>query len=210
MRRHIRITMFVASFVVLLGTAFVCLSFEGACANGGTEGNTLIDRIVSYLMGKHVGMKEDKLKAVVRTVCDESQKRDLDYRLALAVIKVESNFRQDVVSKKGASGLFQIVPCLARHIAKDAGVKCDGARCLHKPDANIKLGVYHLSKLVEDFKSLSTALHAYNVGTERARSRAPDSDEPKTPFTNRVLKEYKRNCSRLPDWDESDETPEVE
>ena len=202
--------MLTACLVLLFEAAIVCLSNECVSANGGSEGNMLIDRIVAYLTGKHVDMKKDKLKGVVRLVCEESQQRDLDYRLVLAVIKVESNFKPDVVTKKGASSLFQIVPSLGRHIAKDAGVKWDGARCLRKPDNNIKLGVYHLSKLVEDFKSLPSALHAYNVGADRVKSLGQGGDEPGTPFTDRVLREYKRNCSRLPDWDERDEAPGTE
>ena len=162
----------------------------------------MVDRIVAYLKGKHVDMKEDSLKAVVHTVCDESQQRDLDYRLALAVIKVESNFKQDVVSEKGARGLFQIMPSLARYIAKDAGVKYNGSQCLHEPDNNIKLGVYHLSKLVGEFESLPTALHAYNVGAGKVKARAPDADEPKTAYTRKVLREYKKNLRVLPDADD--------
>ena len=210
MTRLARMTMLTACLVLLFGAAVICLSNECVSANGGSGTNTLIDRIVAYLMGKHVDMQRDKLKAVVRLVCEESRQRDLDYRLALAVIRVESNFKPDVVTKKGASGLFQIVPSLGRHIAKDAGVEWNGARCLRKPDNNIKLGVYHLSKLVEDFKSLPTALHAYNVGADRVKSLAPEGDDPGTPFTDRVLREYERNCSRLPDWDERDEAPETE
>ena len=210
MRRRIRITILTALLTLLCGAASICLPFESVSESGRGEGNIVVDRIVAYFMGKHVDMKKDKLRAVVRKVCSESRQRDLDYRLALAVIKVESNFKQDVVSRKGASGLFQIVPSLARHIAKDAGVKWNGARCLRKPDDNIKLGVYHLSKLVEDFESLPAALHAYHVGAVKAKACDPNGDEPKTAFTNRVLREYKRNCSRLPDWDEPDQAPEVE
>jgi len=210
MARSFKMMILTACLVLSFGAAVVCLSNESVSANEGSGGNTLIDRIVAYLTGKHVDMKGDKLKAVVRLVCKESRERDLDYRLALAVIKVESNFKPDVVTKKGASGLFQIVPSTGRHIAKDAGVKWDGARCLVQPDNNIKLGVYHLSKLVDDFKSLPSALHAYNVGEDRVKSLVQEGDEPGTPFTDRVLREYKRNCSRLPDWDEQDEAAETE
>lgn len=199
MRRRSKMTMVTVPLILLLGTALTGLSFKSASANGGSEKNAVIDRIVSYLKGKHVDMKEDSLKAVVHTVCDESQQRDLDYRLALAVIKVESNFKKDVVSEKGARGLFQIKPSLARYIAKDAGVKWNGSQCLHEPDNNIKLGVYHLSKLVGDFKSLPTALHAYNAGESRVKARAPDADEPKTAYTKQVLREYKKNLSHLPE-----------
>jgi soluble lytic murein transglycosylase len=184
--------------LIFFGMTLPGLSCKSASANGGSERNAVVDGIVAYLEEKHVDMKEDKLKAVVNTVCDEAQLRDLDYRLALAVIKVESNFKQDVVSEKGAEGLFQIMPSLARYIAKDAGVKCNGTQCLREPDNNIKLGVYHLSKLVGDFESLPTALHAYNVGTDKAKARDPNADEPKTEFTKRVLREYTTNISCLP------------
>lgn len=193
--------MITAPLIFLIGTTLTGLSFKSASANGGSDGSAVVDRIVAYLKGKHVDMKEDNLKAVVHTVCDESQQRDLDYRLALAVIKVESNFRKDVVSQKGARGLFQIMPSLARYIAKDAGVTWNGSQCLHEPEKNIKLGVYHLSKLVGDFKSLPTALHAYNVGAGKVKARAPGADEPKTAFTRRVLKEYEKNLSVLPEAD---------
>ena len=186
----------------LAATALVGLSGKVASADGESGKNALISKIVAYLKGRKVDMKEDKLKAVVDAVYDQSQQHDLDYRLALALIKVESNFRQDVVSHKGAHGLFQIKPSLAKCIAKDAGVSWSGSQCLHETDKNIKLGIYHLSRLVSDFKSLPTALHAYNVGTTNAKNRDQDKGEPKTTFTQRVLKEYEKALSVLPDADE--------
>lgn len=175
------------------------LGFETRVASAGAEPekSAAIERIVSYLKGKKVRMNEDNLKAVVSTVCDQSQKHDLDYRLVLALIKVESNFRQDAVSK-GAHGLFQMKPSTARNVARDAGVAWSGSESLHEADSNIKLGVCHLSKLVRDFKSVPTALHAYNTGAGNAKARAT-SEEPKTRFTQRVLKEYKKNLTVLPD-----------
>ncbi len=207
MRRRTKIMIVTALLALVIGIALTGLTNRSASANGEPEKNAVIERIVAYLKGKKVDMREDKLKAVVHTVCDEAQQRDLDYRLALAVIKVESNFKQDVVSRKGASGLFQIKPSLAKYIPKNAGVTWNGSQCLHEPDNNIKLGVYHLSKLVEEFKGLPSALHAYNVGTGKLRTRPPGADEPTTAFTKRVLKEYEKNLSVLPDADELDQTP---
>lgn len=207
MRRRTKITMLTVPLAFLIGTALAGIPYKSASANGESERNVVIDRIVAYLKGKHVDMKEDKLKAVVHTVCDEAHQHDLDYRLALAVIKVESNFKQDVVSEKGARGLFQIMPSLARYIAKDAGVTWNGSQCLHEPDNNIKLGVYHLSKLVGDFKSLPTALHAYNAGVGSVKARGLGVGEPKTAYTKRVLREYENNLSLLPDADELEKAP---
>jgi soluble lytic murein transglycosylase len=195
-RRIAKLAVFLVCFV-LLGTSVSVLSGEIALAKAKTEKNDAIERIVAYLKGKNVQIKDDNLKAVVHSVYDESRQVDLDYRLALAVIKVESNFRQDAVSKKGARGLFQIKPSLAKYIAKDAGVAWNGNESLHEPEKNVKLGVYHLSKLMDDFKSLPTALHAYNAGANSMKRST--KSEPKTPFTKQVMKEYQKNLSVLPD-----------
>lgn len=190
------------SIFFLVGITAASLVLSAASSDDESVTDALVEKIVSYLKGKDVGVQEDRLKAMVYKVCDEARQRDIDYRLALAVIKVESNFRHNVVSPKGARGLFQIKPSLARYIAKDAGVKWSGDQCLQEPDKNIKLGVYHLSRLMDDFENLPTALHAYNAGTSRAKTRPFGSKEPKTPFTKRVMKEYQKNISVLPDIDE--------
>jgi len=93
---------------------------------------------------------------------------------------------------------------LSRHTPR-GGVTWNGSQSLHEADSNIKLGVCHLSKLVEDFKSVPTALHAYNAGAGKTKVRATGMGEPKTAFALRVLKEYKKNVSVLPDAGELDE-----
>ncbi len=202
MRWRTRLLITAVPMVLLAGTALSGFSFNHFAFDPDRQKNAVIEKIVAYLKGKNVDMQEDKLKAVVHTVYDQSQKRDIDYRLALAVITVESNFKGQSVSNKGARGLFQIKPSLARYIAKDAGVAYSGDNCLHESDKNIKLGVYHLSKLVDDFKNLPTALHAYNVGETRTKARMARKGVPKNTFTKRVMKEYQKNISVLPEVDE--------
>jgi soluble lytic murein transglycosylase len=133
------------------------------------------------------------------TVYEESRLYDLDYRLVLAIIKVESNFRFGVTSRDGSKGLMQIKPSLAKFISGSVGIEYKNSRDLHQPDNNIKLGTYHISKLMEDFKNVHAALHAYNVGARKAQKRLAKEDEPNTPFTRRVLKEYQKNTSLLPE-----------
>ena len=203
MRWRYNIALAAVPMILLMG-AVVGFPNKAAQALDESEKAAVVEQVAAYLKGKNVDMRDDKLKAVIHTVCDQSKQRDLDYRLALAVIKVESNFKHDVVSRKGARVLFQIKPSLAKYIAKDAGVRWNGTKCLHEPDNNIKLGIYHLSKLVEDTKSLSTALHAYNAGASRIKARKAGNEEPKSAFTKRVLKEYRNNISVLPEMDESD------
>ncbi len=199
MRWRSKIIILTVPLVLLAGIAAVFVN-ESAQASDDSKKSAVVERVVAYLKGNKADMREENLKAVVHTVWDQSKQRDLDYRLALAVIKVESNFKRDVVSPKGARGLFQIKPSLAKYIAKDAGVTWNGTQCLHVPENNIKLGIYHLSKLVEDFKSVPVALSAYNTGASKTRQAGVGA--PRNAFTKRVLKEYRHNISVLPEMDE--------
>jgi soluble lytic murein transglycosylase len=158
----------------------------------------VIKQIVHYLKGKNVNLHEDKLNGMAHTVYNESQLYALDYRLVLAVMKVESNFRQQAKSPDGARGLLQIRPSLAKYISKDAGIAYSGAKCLYEPDKNIRLGVYHLSRLMDDFKNVSHALNAYNAGSKRVRGKLSRNIEPSNMFVRKVLSEYEKTVSTLP------------
>ncbi len=203
MRSRSKIAIVVVPIILLMG-AVVGLPNKSAQALDESEKSAVVERIVAYLIGNKADIRDDNLKAVVHTVRDQSRQHDIDYRLALAVIKVESNFKHDAVSRKGATGLFQIKPSLAKYIAKDAGVTWNGTKCLQEPDNNIKLGVYHLSKLVEACKNLPAALRAYNTGTSKINGRLAGKREPKDTYEKRVLKEYRHNISVLPEIDEEE------
>jgi soluble lytic murein transglycosylase len=158
-----------------------------------------VENIVSYLKERMPDLPEDGLREIANYVYTESKERELDYRLVLAVMKVESNFKQDAVSSKGARGLLQIKPSLGRSIAETLGVDWSGDRILHEPEKNIKFGVYHLSQLIENFDTLPWALYAYNSGSTKARERAAKQKRPGLRFSRAVLSEYKRTMTVLPD-----------
>ena len=160
----------------------------------------VIQQIVRFIKTKNIKVHDETLKRMANTVYDESKLYELDYRLVLAVIRVESNFKHDAVSRKGAQGLMQIKPSLAKYIAKDVGISCNGRDCLNEPENNIKLGVYHLSRLMEDFKDTAIALHAYNTGPAKVKGKLFNKDnEPKNRFAKHVLSEYHKNIEVLPD-----------
>lgn len=86
--------------------------------------------------------------------------------LVCAVIKVESNFKADAVSPRGALGLMQLTPdtyrwAVWRQKGSDAGVSDED---LFNPDINIRYGVYVLSLHLSEFGDADTALCAYNAG----------------------------------------------
>jgi soluble lytic murein transglycosylase len=163
----------------------------------GHDGTT--ENIVSYLKEHMPDMPEDRLREIANYVYAESKECDLDYRLVLAIMKVESNFNEDAISSKGARGLLQIKPSLGRGIAETLGVTWSGDRILHEPDKNIKFGVYHLSQLIDDFETLPWALYAYNSGSTKAKKLAARHKQPGLHFAKAVLSEYEKTMTVLPD-----------
>jgi len=87
----------------------------------------------------------------------------VDVKLAHAVVKVESNYRADAVSPKGAMGLMQLMPATARQYALEDPFD---------PVQNLTAGLRHLRGLLDRYGrgKESLALAAYNAG-EGAVSR---------------------------------------
>lgn len=87
---------------------------------------------------------------------------DLDETLVFAVIKAESGFDKDKISKKGAVGLMQIMPETAEYVSKEffSGRKFD----LTNPADNIEIGCFYLAYLAEKFDNRAEILAAYNAG----------------------------------------------
>lgn len=77
-------------------------------------------------------------------------------KLAHALIRVESNYQPDAVSPKGAMGLMQLMPALAKYYAVDDPFD---------PEQNLTAGLQHLKTLLDRFgDDTATALAAYNAG----------------------------------------------
>jgi len=179
----------------------------GYCASGmilddtTSEKTAIIEKTVSYLKERKPGVPEDRIKIIANSVYDESKKHDLDYRLVLAIMKVESNFKNEAVSRTGR-GLMQINPKSARAIGRQSGVEIKGTKCLHEPEKNIKLGVSYLSKLNNMFENIVSALHAYNAGPGKVQKPQDDQKAKTTSFTRKVMSEYRQIAEVLPDPEE--------
>jgi len=91
------------------------------------------------------------------------QDHGVDWALIAAVIQVESGFSPQVVSKKGAVGLMQIMPETAQWVGARLGEQVDREDLLD-PEVNIHLGTYYLRYLLDRFASEELALAAYNGG----------------------------------------------
>lgn len=99
------------------------------------------------------------------TVHQEAVKHGVEPSLVLAVIRTESFFKPKAVSSAGARGLMQITPVTL----KWAQYRSEELRHLTDEDlfdakTNIRVGVYILSLLTEQFSNTETVLAAYNAG----------------------------------------------
>jgi len=85
--------------------------------------------------------------------------------LILAVIRSESGFDPDCVSRKGAIGLMQVMPDTASWIVSQAGFQVKDERYLYDPVMNIWIGTWYLRYLLTKFdEDPVKVIAAYNAG----------------------------------------------
>jgi len=96
--------------------------------------------------------------------------------LAYAVIKVESGFRADAVSPRGAMGLMQLTPDTYRWAVwrQKGPVDEVSDNDLLDPEINIRYGIYVLSLHLAEYGDTDTALCAYNAGAGAVNSWLSD------------------------------------
>ncbi len=117
-----------------------------------------------------------------RTIVDTSFAKGAELRISpeliLAIIAVESTFRERAVSRAGARGLMQIVPKWHPEQIRDIG----GAQALFDPRKNIHAGTQILAKYLHLSRgNMRNALLRYNGSLKNPRSR----------YADKVLRRYR-------------------
>ena len=85
----------------------------------------------------------------------------LDPKLVLAVIQVESAYQSNAISSANAQGLMQLIPATAERF---------GVRDAFNPKDNIRGGIAYLRWLLRHFKGdVTKAVTAYNAGEGAVR-----------------------------------------
>lgn len=97
-------------------------------------------------------------------VSENSERFNVEKELILAIIKSESNFRQNAESKAGAIGLMQIMPETFEWLQTYKLVTLLDVGHLKDPQTNIKYGAYLLSILKKRYNTIVEVVCAYNAG----------------------------------------------
>lgn len=101
----------------------------------------------------------------LQIVKQECLQYDLDENLVLAIIKSESKFNKNAVSKAGAVGLMQILPSTADWIAEKLNILNFNLEQLKDANINIKFGCYYLNYLkINYFDDENLIICSYNAG----------------------------------------------
>ena len=165
--------------------------------------------IVLSILGK-IDLKKIKNQVLMRFYKIEyteyvkkyANEYNVDEYLIYALIKAESNFKQDAVSHREAKGLMQLMYSTAEEIAKKANVELNEQNILD-PDVNINLGTKYISMLIQKYDNVNLALAAYNAGSgnvdgwiEKGTLKSDGSDIENVPFTEtnnyvrKILRDY--------------------
>lgn len=105
------------------------------------------------------------------SISTESKVNGVDPLLVHALIREESRYNPDALSRVRALGLMQLMPGTAYGVAKRLSVPLSGTQEVLKPDVNIKLGTNYLAYTLRRFDNNALlAIASYNGGPNAVQS----------------------------------------
>ena len=103
-------------------------------------------------------------------VFDAAAQSEVPAHLIYAIMREESHFESDVVSRAGAVGLMQLMPETAQRVARAKELGIDVGNRLDDPQVNVAIGTWYASDLLRQGDgSVAWMLAAYNAGPGAAQ-----------------------------------------
>jgi soluble lytic murein transglycosylase len=100
------------------------------------------------------------------TVRVNASRNQLDPMLMAGLIRQESAFEANAMSRVGAMGLMQVMPATAHKLTRQLRIRYSRTR-LTDPGYNLQLGARYLANLIQQLGTPEAALAAYNAGEDR-------------------------------------------
>jgi len=129
----------------------------------------LIILLLLLTIYKVFNIEEKILMYLYPKKCEEyvykySEELNIDPMLTFAIIKTESNFKENIVSKSGAIGLMQLMENTAKEQAEKLGIEYS-KEILYDPEINLKIGLSYFNTLLDYYnQNYVLAFAAYNAG----------------------------------------------
>ena len=94
-----------------------------------------------------------------------AEEYEIDPYLVVAIMKNESKFDPNAVSKKGAKGLMQIASVTGEWASERLNILNYSEDMLFEPEINIRIGVWYLHVLENEFgNNIEVMVAGYNAG----------------------------------------------
>jgi soluble lytic murein transglycosylase-like protein len=201
-----KIKEFVPALMILAG-CMIYLTLHSCSAASAQEGNQLGEirkemtnefQQVKHLIGANTSQQiiylkvmylkpdinVDLAKKTAASVWRHSRAMKKNPDLVLAIIDIESTFRQDVPSPVGALGLMQVMPVHQQTV-------CHGYN-LREIDDNIKCGTQVYSMYEAQYKDMKLALTVYNRGPSAVDQLMSKGQNPMNGYADKVLAVYNK------------------
>lgn len=135
-----------------------------AAVPGGASDSVAVQemRKISGMLVRKFGLARAKAEQITQAVMASASKYSLPPALVLAIISIESRFKETARGAHGATGLMQVVPAAHRPLVQHVD--------LTQPAANIDAGSAILRGYIESAQGdVAAALKSYGGSTDYAR-----------------------------------------